>query len=166
IWQIYCDESRIAGCKFMLIGALSVPPAAQAPFFAADSLFRTNSRNNLAHFKWVKASGNKKLSAYLGLVDLFFEQNVRFKCVVIETSKLNYKLHHRGDHELGFYKFYFLLPSRLVKFDEQYLVRIHRRTDRNRGRLPDLHSATNNWCRKKAGRHITPIHGIEAADHR
>lgn len=150
----------------MLIGALSIPLTAQAPFFAADSVFRTNTKNNLAHFKWVKAAGNKKLPAYLGLIDLFFTQDVRFKCVVIETSKLNYKLHHHGDHELGFYKFYFLLLSRLVKFDEKYLVRIHRRTDRNRGRLPDLHSATNNWCRKKAGRHITPIHVIEAADYR
>jgi hypothetical protein len=150
----------------MLIGALSVPPSVQPSFFAADSAFRTATKNNLAHFKWVKAGGVKKLPAYLGLIDLFFAHDVRFKCVVIETSKLNYKVHHRGDHELGFYKFYFLLLSRLVDFDQQYLVRVHRRTDRNRGRLADLHSATNNWCRKKAGRHITPIHSVEGADYR
>jgi len=164
VWEISCDESRVEGCRYMLIGALTVPPQTQAAFAAADQAFRKRTRNDLAHFKWVKAASNKKLPDYLALIDLFFSLDVHFKCIVIEKAKIDYRKFHRGDHELGFYKFYFLLLSRLVDFGANYFVRVHRRPDKNRGRLVDLQSATNNWCRRKASRYITPIQHLEAAD--
>lgn len=164
MWHIYCDESRVDGCKYMLIGALSVPPQSAGAFAAADKAFRAATKNDKAHFKWVKATSKKKLPAYLGLIDLFFAQNIFFKCIVIEKSAVDYKRFHRNDHELGFYKFYYLLLSRLVKFNTNYFVRIHRRPDKNRGRLVDLEGATNNWCRRRCGRYITPIQQLEAAE--
>jgi hypothetical protein len=166
MWEVFCDESRVGGSKFMLIGALTVPPASREAFDRADKAFRSGSSNDRAHFKWLKACGSKKLPAYLSLVDLFFDHEIQFKCLIVETAKVDYKIHHSGDHELGFYKFYFQLLSRLVDFDHQHVVRVHRRSDKNRGRLIDLQSATNNWCRMKIRRHITPIQTIEAADHR
>ena len=150
----------------MLFGALIVPPNGHTAFAQADLDFRNSTKNNLAHFKWVKAASNKKLPDYLALVELFFAQCTRFKCLVVDTSKIDYQRYHKGDRELGFYKFYFLLLSRLVKFGCQYHVRVHRRSDKNRASLSDLEAATNNWCRKTAGRHITPIAQIEAADFR
>jgi hypothetical protein len=166
MWEVYCDESRITRCKFMLIGALTVPPTAREAFSKADAAFRNRTSNNQAHFKWLKACGTKKLPSYLGLVDLFFDHDIRFKCLIVETSKVDYKAHHQGDPELGFYKFYFLLLSRLISFDNQHIVRIHRRPDKNRGRLSDLQSATNNWCRRQRRKNITPIASIDAADYR
>jgi hypothetical protein len=164
VWQISCDESRVDGCKFMLFGALSIPAYAQASFDQADRNFRHATNNDLAHFKWVKAASNKKLPDYLALVDLFFNQGAFFKCLIVEKSKVDYARYHKRDHELGFYKFYFLLLSRLVKFNLEYFVRVHRRSDKNRARLIDLQAATNNWCRKTAGKHITPVRSLEGAE--
>jgi hypothetical protein len=164
VWQISCDESRVDGCRHMLIGALIIPPEALGAFVTANIEFRNATKNNFAHFKWEKATSKKKLPDYLALIDMFFNLPIFFKCIIIEKCRVDYKRYHRNDRELGFYKFYFLLLSRLVKFEKQYLVRVHRRLDKNRGRLADLRDATNNWCRNKSRRYITPLQTVEGAN--
>jgi hypothetical protein len=164
MWKIFCDESRVTACKYILIGALTVPTHSDVSLRMADTEFRDRTRNNKAHFKWEKACGRKKLPDYLQLVDIFFEHDIHFKAVVIEHCKVDYARYHKEDRELGFYKFYFLLLSRLVNFDQQYIIKIHRRSDEGRGRLIDLQGATNNYCRKMKGRYVTPVASLEAVE--
>lgn len=160
--RTYCDESRQRQHKYMLIGSLWIGEAARDDYARRCAEFRGRPGYADACLKWTKVS-NRKLQAYKELMDLFFAADVRFKCILVESSKVDYARFHHGDKELGFYKFYYLLVSRTVAFNEDYVIVTHRLSTRERTRLRDLQSAINNWCNLKAGRTVFPIRSIDAA---
>ena len=148
---VYCDESRQVQSRHMLIGGLWIPQDVESDFLSACAEYRTRL-NMTAELKWTKVS-RTKLDAYKQFVDLYFQTpTIRFRCIVIDTHKVDYHKYHEGDKELGFYKFYYQFLSRNIKAARDYQI-FHKNTEywlytdqiqnRSSNRLQDLKQHLN-----------------------
>jgi len=145
--MVFCDESRQTGSRWMLLGSIWIPRKLEEEFEKICFEFRQKTKNSKAYFKWTKVSKGK-LDAYKELVDLFFKyDDMRFKCLLIDTHKLDFDGYHQGDAELGFYRFYFYLLSRTMVKVNQYFVLLHRKDNQKKGRLGDLKDHLNRYFR-------------------
>jgi len=151
LYHIYCDESRQTADRYMVIGGIISSAENVHRFDDAMALYR-DSQNMHAELKWTKVS-NQKLAEYRSLIDLFFTftRAMHFKSMVLESGQIDYKTYHRGDRELGFYKFiYQMLLHQFgpyTKEDTRYLVILDRRTSSYK--LSALYTILNRGLRKK-----------------
>lgn len=146
--DIYCDESRPdllssnnrGSNKYILIGGLKL---------------RRDDRDDLkekirtlkdkyavyGELKWTKVSFSK-LNFYKELIDLFFSygNDLRFRCIVIDSSVINLELYHDDDAELGFYKFYYQLLNHWLLEGNCYQIFTDNKTNRKKNRLGTLKS--------------------------
>src|ERR1039457_1334592 len=103
-YVVYCDESRHDASpqnRYMSIGGLWLPRALKEPLTREFRALREGVGLK-GEVKWSKVSA-KKLEAYQKLVDFFFDQQeLRFRVLVVEQSKVDTKRFHGGDRELGF----------------------------------------------------------------
>lgn len=155
---IYTDESNITASRYMLIGGLWLPLAAQR--HATLALERVREPYDLLHeMKWTKVS-RTMLPAYKSFVDVFFEEvDLAFHCIVIDRYALDYATYHRGDEELGFYKFYYLLISRKLTAGDSYWLYTDERHNRKPYRLEVLKLTVNRWWHRQAG--VEPLQVVE-----
>lgn len=157
-YNIFCDEAAINSARYMLIGGLWIPWEAEAPARACLSEVRAAHRLT-AEMKWVKVS-QTKLTAYQDFLDVFWQiPELFFKCIVIDTHELDYRKFHKGDKELGFYKFYYQLISRNLLADNLYWLYTDERNNRKSTRLETLKVVTNRWWHKQGG--VEPLQNIE-----
>jgi len=157
-YNLYCDEASTTGARYMLIGGLWVPRQAEPAVRSALSEVRTR-HNLLAEMKWTKVS-QTMLPAYKDLVDVFFNNgSLSFKCIVIDTHILDYETFHRGDKELGFYKFYYQLVSRNLAPGNLYWLFTDERKNRKPYRLAVLKLTVNRWWKRQAD--IEPLRNVE-----
>jgi len=158
-YAIYTDESNITASRYMLIGGLWLPLDAQDRVRLA--LQKVRDTYGLLHeMKWTKVS-RTMLPAYKSFVDVFFDEpELSFKCIVIDRYALDYAAYHKGDEELGFYKFYFLLISRKLGPRHLYWLYTDERHNRKPYRLAVLKLTVNNWWQKRAG--VKPLRAVEA----
>lgn len=155
---LYCDESRIHSARYMLIGGLWLPQDLEETL-RADLRGVREVRNMTAEFKWTKVS-QSKLDGYRAWVDCFFKNPaVDFRSIVIDTTLLDYQTFHKGDQELGFYKFYFQLISRNVRPENLYWLYTDERNNRRKNRLEVLKIITNRYWKKKAD--VEPLRTVE-----
>jgi len=122
-YVVYCDESRHDGHadhRYMAIGGLWVPRDSKP---ALTRKFRDLKRSLALNgeVKWSKVS-TARLSAYKKLVDFFFEEDLKFRVIVVDQATLDLERFHGGDRELGFYKFYFEMLIKWLTEDNQYLI--------------------------------------------
>lgn len=75
--------------------------------------------------KWTKV-GKGKLDMYLELIDLFFNNDyLHFRALVAKDKKtLDHNLYNQGDHDLWYYKLYFLLIDKVIEVENKYQVYI------------------------------------------
>jgi len=153
----------------MVFGGILIEGRSLPAFNQAIGVWRQANRMH-AELKWAKVSG-QKLAEYKLLVDLFFSLAGRggpcFRSVVFDTSQIDYRMFHRGDKELGFYKFFyqFLLHSfgRFARDDkDRLLVFLDRRTTSYK--LSTLYAVLNRGIRKKYDRRADVVRKIEAVD--
>lgn len=139
--EVYCDESRQdispnSTSKNMLIGGIWIPVERRESIKNFIKVLKEKHSIG-GELKWNKiAARNHKL--YMEIVDLFFnDPDIRFRCIVVDKSKLNFEKYHRGDKELGFYKFYYHM---LTKWIDDKTIRIFTdlKTNRVKGRLKKL----------------------------
>ncbi len=148
-YLIYCDESNIHSARYMLIGGIWLPLDLEITLRAKLKEVRQNY-NMTAEFKWTKVS-QAKLPAYYAWVDCFFSNlNFNFRCIVIDTSLLDYQTYHKSDQELGFYKFYYQVVSRNIQPEDLYWLYTDERNNRKKNRLEVLRIVTNRYWKKKA----------------
>jgi hypothetical protein len=142
----------------MLIGGLWVPQPIEPPIRAR--LLEVRERCNLhAEMKWTKIS-RSKLPGYKAFVDVVLDSAlIPFRCIVIDKHILDYTTFHRGDRELGFYKFYFQLISRNLEPHNLYWLYTDERKNRKPYRLDVLKLTVNRWWAKQAG--VEPLRHIE-----
>lgn len=142
----------------MLIGGLWVPVDNESN--ARALLAQVRSQHNLgAEMKWTKVSENM-LPSYKDFVDVFFtEPSLAFKCIVIDTKLLDYKTFHKGDEELGFYKFYYQLISRNLFPENLYRLFTDERSNRKSTRLEVLKITVNRWWKKR--NNVEPLRSVE-----
>lgn len=143
--EVYCDESRQelaahgraeqAG-EYVLIGSIWIEKKTRSRLKA-----RVRSLRELhgvhGEFKWNKVSGSK-LPFYEALIDLFFDCEAKFRCLVLSTAAVDVKRYHSGDPELMFYKFYYQLLHQWILTDNEYDIFVDGKTNRLRSRVREL----------------------------
>lgn len=160
---IFCDESRQTADRYMVLGGIIVSSGNTARFKEAMKLYRDSQRMH-ATLKWTKVS-DQKLKEYRALIDLFFSFTglMHFKCMVIDTAFVDYRKYHKGDRELGFYKFMyqFLLNQfgPYARDDRRYVVVLHRRTTKYS--LSVLCNVLNNGLRTRYGLRERVVRKVE-----
>ena len=157
-FSIYCDESNIQPARYMLIGGLWVPQQYEAGLRCSLEKVR-HDFNMTAEFKWTKVS-QSKLPAYKAWTDCFFQnKDIDFRCIVVNTELLDYRTFHKGDQELGFYKFYYQLVSRNIQPTNLYWLYTDERNNRKKNRLEVLKIVTNRYWMKSCS--VEPLRNIE-----
>lgn len=145
--ELYCDESNqqsISSTKptnrFFLIGGLWLPAEKRSPF--KNELTKIKRTENCSgEAKW-NAVCPSRLSFYLKVVDFFFEQglDLRFRCIVIDSQKVNLEKYHQADQELGYYKFCYQLIKNWIEDFNTYTIFLDYKTNRRPDRLQTLRS--------------------------
>lgn len=149
--EIYCDESRpelfvrAAADKnptMTLIGSIWLPAAERKPIKMALSELR-RTHDVWGEMKWTKVSPSK-LNFYFAAIDLFFASELRFRAIVVDSSKLDLNTFHKSDSELGFYKFYYQMLHQWMVPGAQYDIFCDDKVNRDRTRLATLGQVLRN----------------------
>lgn len=148
-FEIYCDESGIEALSnkqahlYAAIGGIWIPSEHRKNFKTSLKSIKNNF-NIHGEFKWNKVSP-AYFDFYKDIIDFFFQTDyVRFRIILLEASKIdNYKF-HRGDNELGFYKFYYQLLHHWIFDFNTYDIFLDFKVNRNKGRLKELNRVLNN----------------------
>lgn len=166
--NIYGDESRQTGHRYMVLGGIWLQADKELEFNERCHKFRAQKTQLLTAFlKWEKATSKSYLDYYKQFVDVFFEfKEIRFNCIIVDTHKIDYTKYHANDRELAFYKFYFFLLSRNVNPENKYLVLLDRRNNKKRERLKDLKERVNNYFISRGRTDEDVVKNIEARDSR
>jgi hypothetical protein len=144
-FEVYCDESRPdllssehSQARFMVIGSLWLREGDRQTFKAEIHAMRNKYKMG-GEFKWQKVSPSR-LDFYKALVEWFSQkgEDLRFRCIAVEKDKVNLKLYHDNDQELGFYKFYYQLLHHWILDCNQYAIFLDFKSNRLRDRLPVL----------------------------
>lgn len=141
MFNIYCDESSIDNAKhqWMIIGALFIDRAMVPEIKKGISEIRKKHHIN-GELKWVKTS-KQSLPFYTELFTYLFSfdpEQVTFRCIAIDKSKINYEKYHDKDKELAFYKFYYQLLKRRIKDDVPHYVFLDFRPSKNKNSVRRL----------------------------
>jgi len=146
--HIYCDESchlENDRMKAMVLGALCCP--ADHRKLLARRVKELKARHGLSpdfEIKWVRVSP-AKLAFYLLLVDLFFDEPMlHFRGVVVPDKKLLDHGRFRQSHDEFYYKQWFLLLDRLIKFGNGYRIFIDIKDTQGSGKVWKLHEILCN----------------------
>ncbi|RKY06519.1 MAG: DUF3800 domain-containing protein [Planctomycetota bacterium] len=147
IFDVYCDESRPdllsskkPGAQYMLIGSLWLPNACRDEY--KKEIHALGNKHKIGgEFKWQKISPSR-LNFYKELIDWFFDKKdqLRFRCIAVDHSKVDLQTYHLSDQELGFYKFYYQLLHHWIQDFNEYNIFIDFKLNRRRDRLSDLRS--------------------------
>lgn len=136
---IYCDESRHdfgAACRFLVIGGLRLTRELKPDLTKSLNNIRERLRLR-GEMKWSKVSA-LKLDAYKAVTDLFFDEDAfRFRCIVVETARVEKELHGR-DSELAFYKFYYEMLEKWLEERAEYLILLDYKQNRGAERYTTL----------------------------
>ncbi|WP_041767768.1 DUF3800 domain-containing protein [Pseudovibrio sp. FO-BEG1] len=150
-YEIYCDEtmpdllqSQKSQFRFLLIGGLWVA-SDHRERIKLDVTGLRKKYSVWGEMKWRKISPANR-DFYFELVNLFhsYNSNIRFRCIVIDSSKVDAELFHDGDDELGFYKFYYQLIHHWILRREKYSIFCDLKTNKSNRRLVDLRTCLVN----------------------
>jgi len=125
-FDVYCDESRpdlfasnAPRSNYMVIGSLWLPKDLRNVY--KTEIHELREKHKIGpEFKWQKVS-KSRIQFYTELVEWFFSkgEDLRYRCIAIDSHKVNLLHYHENDQELGFYKFYYqLLHHWILDFNE------------------------------------------------
>lgn len=150
-FEVYCDESHpdvLASqgnhAQYLLIGSLWLPADLRAKI--KEQIKRLRQTHHFNHeIKWHKVHADRE-SFYQDLIHLYLEHGelLRFRCIAVDSAKVNLVRFHENDQELGFYKFYYqMLHHWLLSFNE-YTIFCDEKTNRRTDRIKTLKQVLNN----------------------
>ena len=161
-YHVYADESRQDAHRYMLYGLISIPRGQDEEALLADlSAFRREEGLN-AEMKWGKVSKGM-LHVYKQYVDIFFSHPAaEFKCLVVDTHKIDYRAFHDNDRETAFFNFYFYAISRNLNPAHEHVVYADDRQTKQPLRWFELQARINlHWLQKGAAeavvRNLLPV---------
>ena len=136
--NIYCDESRhtSGGDQFMVIGAVICDREKKREYVHQIHLLKKRY-NTQGEFGWKRLSPNRK-DFYFELIDFFMENDINFKCIVVDKSKIDNERYNDGDSELGFYKFYYQMLKDLLEANNEYYIYLDWQQNREQHRFSTL----------------------------
>jgi hypothetical protein len=146
--EVYCDEScqeyfatRPQGEYFVLIGSIWVPAELRTGLKQKIEELR-QKHGIFGEAKWGRVSKHA-LPFYKDFVDLFFENDLRFRVMVIRTDELDIRWHD-NNVELMFYKFYYFMLRGWLDDCNEYRIFTDVRTNSLPGRLKTLETVLRN----------------------
>lgn len=149
--DVYCDEaypellsSTARQAKYLLIGSLWLKHEDRDQYKMA--IHQLKDRHKIGgEFKWNKVSPSK-LSFYQDLLHWFVaqEDNLRFRCIAIDSTQVNLLKYHQNDQELGFYKFYYQVIHHWIHDCNEYQIFCDFKMNRRRDRLHVLKRCLDN----------------------
>jgi len=161
-YHVYADESRQDAHRYMLYGMMFIPRGqAETALLAELAEFRQQEKLT-AEMKWGKVSKGM-LHIYKQYVDIFFHHPAaEFKCLVVDTHKINYQAFHDNDKETAFFNFYFYALSRNLDAAHEYIVYADHRQTKQPLRWFELRAQINyHWLKQGANeavvRNLLPV---------
>ncbi|MFV1808822.1 DUF3800 domain-containing protein [Phaeobacter sp. Ax4a-4a] len=149
-FEVYCDEthpdlftSQKPKAQYLMIGSLWLPAALREDVKAKVKALR-QEHNAWGEIKWTKVSPSQ-LAFYLELVELFigYGDKMRFRCIAVDQQQINMDL-HQGDHELGFYKFYYQVLHHWILDFNSYRIFCDLKSNREPARFTELRQVLDN----------------------
>lgn len=149
-FEVYCDEahpdlftSAKPQAQYLMIGSLWLPAALREEVKGKIKALR-QEHNAWGEIKWTKVSPSK-LAFYIELVEMFigYGDKMRFRCIAVDQSQINMDL-HQGDHELGFYKFYYQVLHHWILDFNSYRIFCDLKSNREPARFPELRKVLDN----------------------
>lgn len=136
--NIYCDESRhtSGGDRYMVIGAIKCDRELKKDIVHQIHLLK-QKHNTQGEFGWKRLSPNKK-DFYFEILNIFLENEINFRCIVVDKEILNHDLFNDGDKELGFYKFYYLMLREMLEPNDEYHIYLDWQQNKEQNRFRDL----------------------------
>ena len=136
--NIYSDESRHTSGSddFMVIGAISCKRDEKRELVHKIHLLK-KKHNAQGEFGWKRLSPNKK-EFYFELIDLFLENDLEFRCIVVDKRLIDDKTFNDGDKELGFYKFYYMMLKDELRSDNIYHIYLDWQQNKQQHRFHNL----------------------------
>ena len=136
--NIYCDESRhtSSGDRYMVIGAIKCERELKREIVHQIHSMK-KKHNAQGEFGWKRLSPNKK-KFYFELLELFINNDLSFRCIVVDKEKLDHELYNDGDKELGFYKFYYLMLKDTLEHDKEYYLYLDWQQNKDQHRFRNL----------------------------
>ncbi|GIM45983.1 hypothetical protein DNHGIG_15320 [Collibacillus ludicampi] len=166
--EVYCDESRpetIYGVnspdRFMVLGGLWVPYDIREDVKNQIKNLKTKY-DVYGEFKWNRVSPSR-LEFYLKLIDLFFKNSIRFRCIVVDSHFVDIDTYHESDSELGFYKFYYQLLYHWIDSRETYWIYLDHRKNKLRNRLHKLEEVLDKAIIRDTGQ-LNKIGDVQAIE--
>jgi hypothetical protein len=149
-FEVYCDESRQelfrdrdpAQGRYVLIGGVWIDADCRSEHKAKIRELRETHRV-VREFKWKNVSPSRQ-EFYCALVRLFFEEDIRFRCIVLPAEQLDCRTFHEGDEELMFYKFYYQLLDQWIADSHSYRIFLDLKTNRVQNRVDTLQTVLRN----------------------
>jgi len=139
VYNIYCDESRVENpeSKKMIIGALIL--LRQKKKESTKQIKAIYQKHNFNYeLKWTK-SHKKYIDFYKDIIDFFVnENNLSFRCIVIDKDKVKLNEYHKDDPELAFFKFYYLMLRTKLLSQNKYYIFLDKKPTRDRNRVRAL----------------------------
>lgn len=163
--QIYCDESRQTGARYMVLGGVVIADTDLPIYLRKIKEYREVEK--WSHpFKWEKVpTKDIILAKYKDFIDIFFDnpQDIFFKCLFVDRNSID---KNYGTSETRFYTLYYnlLLHSfgKYVEAGNTCLITLHRRATSYR--LPTLLDTLNNGMRKTYKCNSNLVRNIQASD--
>jgi hypothetical protein len=148
-FEIYSDESCLEALvkknehDYIAIGGIWIP--ANYRLEMKLKINEVKDKHSIkGEFKWNKVSP-AFIDFYKDIIDYFFSTvNIRFRVILIESSKVeNYKFND-NDNELSFYKFYYQLLHHWILDFNTYSIYLDHKINRDKGRLSKLQKVLDN----------------------
>ncbi len=119
----------------MVIGSVWLPRQSRDLYKQAIHQLRDQYKMG-GEFKWTKVSPSR-LDFYTALLSWFVDQgeNLRFRCIAIDSNKIDLLTFHENDQELGFYKFYYQVLHHWIHECNDYRIFCDFKSNRRRDRL-------------------------------
>lgn len=148
-FEIYCDESGLEALThkeahlYTAIGGIWMP-ADYRNIFKEKMNFIKQNHDVRVELKWNKVSP-KFLNLYKEILDYFFQtEQLRFRVILIEASKVDNYTFNDKDTELGFYKFYYQLLHHWIFDFNDYEIFLDLKVNRDKSRIKVLKNALSN----------------------
>lgn len=166
-FEIYCDESGLEAIndksahKYCAIGGIWIPEQYR-PILKEKLNSIKHEYNIYGELKWNKVSP-LTIQCYKDVIDYFFSTSrIRFRAIIIESSKIDNNVFNNGDAELGFYKFYYQLINHWITENNEYRIFLDHKINANKDRVNELGKILQNSNINANVKYAQAIHSHES----
>lgn len=146
--NIYCDESchlQYDNADIMLLGAIACDKVkVKRISHLIRNIKREYGLKEDFEIKWTKVSP-AQVDFYISLLDLFFEEDLEFRCVIANGKKQLDNEAFNQTYDDWYYKMYYLLLSKMLEPTKEYSVYIDIKDTNGGTKVKKLKEILNNF---------------------